>query len=104
MGRKIVQNPPGTPKVDVATFRAWGRFAADKDSLYFDGERTDDNRDEKQVDMDSLQQVGGSGDSADVLKDRHNIYFQGHWLGSAQGYSILGVKSLGPTNYFIFPQ
>lgn len=43
--------------------------------------------------MDSLQQVGGSGDSADVLKDRHNIYFQGHWLGSAQGYSILGVKS-----------
>ena len=33
---KIVQNPPGTPKVDVATFRAWGRFAADKDSLYFD--------------------------------------------------------------------
>ena len=25
---KIVQNPPGTPKVDVATFRAWGRFAA----------------------------------------------------------------------------
>ncbi len=54
--------------------------------------------------MDSLQQVGGSGDSADVLKDRHNIYFQGHWLGSAQGYSILGVKSSGPTNYFIFPQ
>ncbi len=23
---KIVQNPPGTPKVDVATFRAWGAF------------------------------------------------------------------------------
>ncbi len=93
---KIVQNPPGTPKVDAATFRAWGRFAADKDSLYFDGERTDDNRGEKQVDMDSLQQVGGrvrSGDSADVLKDRRNIYFQGRWLGSAQGYSILGVKS-----------
>lgn len=93
---KIVQNPPGTPKVDTATFRAWGRFAADKDSLYFDGERTDDNRGEKQVDMDSLQQVGGrvrSGDSADVLKDRRNIYFQGRWLGSAQGYSILGVKS-----------
>ena len=36
-----------------------GVFAADKDSLYFDGERTDDNHGEKQVDMDSLQQVGG---------------------------------------------
>ncbi|EFK6225215.1 hypothetical protein AS168_003965 [Escherichia coli] len=92
---KIVQNPPGTPKVDAATFRAWGRFAADKDSLYFDGERTDDNHGEKQVDMDSLQQVGGrmnSLDSADVLKDRRNLYFQGRWLGSAQGYSILDIK------------
>nr|WP_246769500.1 hypothetical protein [Escherichia sp. E2593] len=92
---KIVQNPPGIPKVDAATFRAWGRFAADKDSLYFDGERTDDNHGEKQVDMDSLQQVGGrmnSIDSADVLKDRRNLYFQGRWLGSAQGYSILDIK------------
>lgn len=92
---KIVQNPPGTPKVDAATFRAWGRFAADKDSLYFDGERTDDNHGEKQVDMDSLQQVGGrmnSLDSADVLKGRRNLYFQGRWLGSAQGYSILDIK------------
>ena len=46
--------------------------------------------------MDSLQQVGGrmdSMDSADVLKDRRNLYFQGRWLGSAQGYSILGIKS-----------
>ncbi len=32
-------------------------------------------------------------DSADVLKDRRNLYFQGRWLGSAQGYSILGIKS-----------
>ncbi len=44
---KIVQNPPGKPPVDAATFRAYGRFAADKDSLYFDGERTDDNHGEK---------------------------------------------------------
>lgn len=93
---KIVQNPPGTPPVDAATFRAYGRFAADKDSLYFDGERTDDNRGEKRVDMDSLQQVGGNlgfSDSGDVLKDRRNLYFQGRWLSRAQGYSILGVKS-----------
>lgn len=57
-GQENSSEPPGTPKVDAATFRAWGRFAADKDSLYFDGERTDDNHGEKQVDMDSLQQVG----------------------------------------------
>ncbi len=31
-------------------------------------------------------------DSADVLKDRRNLYFQGRWLGSAQGYSILDIK------------
>lgn len=77
---KIVQNPPGKPPVDAATFRAYGRFAADKDSLYFDGERTDDNHGEKRVDIDSLQQVGGNiklNDSGDVLKDRRNLYFQG---------------------------
>ncbi|UQQ18168.1 hypothetical protein MYA98_11070 [Salmonella sp. WGH-01] len=46
--------------------------------------------------MDSLQQVGGNiklRDSGDVLKDRRNLYFQGRWLASAQGYSIPGVKS-----------
>ncbi|EGO8351929.1 hypothetical protein E0V34_08080 [Escherichia coli] len=103
---KIVQNPPGTPKVDAATFRAWGRFAADKDSLYFDGERTDDNHGEKQVDMDSLQQVGGRMnliDSADVLKDRRNLYFQGRWLGSTQGYSILDIKPWAQRNILYLP-
>ncbi|UGS39803.1 hypothetical protein [Pseudocitrobacter corydidari] len=93
---KIVQNPPGAPKVDVATFRAYGRFAADKDSLYFDGERTDDNHGEKQVDFASLQSVGGipdAQDDADVLKDSHNLYYRGRWISSAKGYVILGVKS-----------
>lgn len=93
---KIVQNPPGTPKVDVATFRAYGRFAADKYSLYFDGERTDDNRGEKRVDFATLQPVGGirdAEDNADVLKDSRNLYYRGRWLSSAQGYSIIGVKS-----------
>lgn len=53
--------------------------------------------------MDSLQQVGGSGDSADVLKDRHNIYFQGHWLGSAQGILFLALNP-GTDELFYFPQ
>lgn len=103
---KIVQNPPGKPPVDAATFRAYGRFAADKDSLYFDGERTDDNHGEKRVDIDSLQQVGGNiklSDSGDVLKDRRNLYFQGRWLASAQGYSILGVKSWEQRNILFSP-
>ncbi|ECY4092480.1 hypothetical protein AU780_23615, partial [Salmonella enterica subsp. enterica serovar Hadar] len=86
--------------------RAYGRFAADKDSLYFDGERTDDNHGEKRVDIDSLQQVGGNiklNDSGDVLKDRRNLYFQGRWLASAQGYSILGVKSWEQRNILFSP-
>lgn len=96
---KIVQNPAGTPKVDVASFRAYGRFAADKDNLYFDGVRTDDNHGEKRVDIASLQQVGGNlqfNDSGEVLKDYRNLYFQGRWLGEAQGYAILGIKSRDP--------
>ena len=40
---KIVSNPPGTPTVDVASFKALGRFAVDKYSLYFDGQRTESN-------------------------------------------------------------
>lgn len=103
---KIVQNPPGMPMVDASTFRAYGRFAADKDSLYFDGERTDDNKGKKRVDMDSLQQVGGNiefDDSGDVLKDGRNLYFQGRWLGSAEGYSILGVKSWDRRNILFSP-
>lgn len=93
---KIVHNPAGTPEVDVKTFRAYGRFAADKYSLYFDGERTDDNRGEKQVDLDSVQPVGSipqGQDSAGVLKDRHNLYYRGRWLGSNKDYAILGVKT-----------
>ncbi len=74
---------------DVASFRAYGKFAADKDSLYFDGQRTDDNRGEKQVDMATL----AATDVDNMLKDKRNLYYQGRWLGSADGFDILGWKS-----------
>ncbi|EED0303131.1 TPA: hypothetical protein SI477_000477 [Escherichia coli] len=39
---KVLKNPSGKPKVDAASFQAFGAFAADKRSIYFDGQRTDD--------------------------------------------------------------
>ncbi len=54
---EVVQNPPGTPPVDVASFKAWGDFAADKHSLYFEGKRTDDNGGENSLDIKTLHQV-----------------------------------------------
>lgn len=39
---KVLKNPPGEPNVDAASFQAFGAFAADKRSVYFDGQRTDD--------------------------------------------------------------
>ena len=32
---EVVQNPPDKPPVDVASFKAWGDFAADKHSSLF---------------------------------------------------------------------
>ncbi|MCY6602963.1 hypothetical protein OYB23_24455 [Escherichia coli] len=39
---KVLKNPSGEPNVDAASFQAFGAFAADKRSVYFDGQRTDD--------------------------------------------------------------
>ncbi len=57
-GQGNSSEPTGNTESRCRNIPRMGRFAADKDSLYFDGERTDDNHGEKQVDMDSLQQVG----------------------------------------------
>lgn len=46
---KVLKNPSGEPNVDAASFKAFGAFAADKRSIYFDGQRTDDNSGDKQV-------------------------------------------------------
>ncbi|VUS37359.1 hypothetical protein [Klebsiella spallanzanii] len=93
---KMVQNPPGAPAVDAASFRAYGRFAADKHSLYFDGERTDDNPADNPLDMATLKEISGDlaeGDASDIVKDRHNLYYHGRRLGSADGFVLLGLKS-----------
>ncbi|VUS37353.1 DKNYY domain-containing protein [Klebsiella spallanzanii] len=81
-GKKVID-------ADVASFRAFGKFAADKNSLYFDGQRTDDNHGEQQVDMTTLAATEVEG----MLKDKRNLYYQGRWLGSADGFRILGWKS-----------
>ncbi|GKX58485.1 DKNYY family protein [Leminorella grimontii] len=99
-GGNILRNPKGKPKVDAASFRAFGRFGSDKDSLYFDGVRTDDNVGEKRVDMASLERAGGSEKeyrpfqqfNTELLRDRNNLYLNGRWLGSAAGFAVVGKK------------
>lgn len=54
---EVVQNPPDKPPVDVASFKAWGDFAADKHSLYFEGKRTDNNGGGNRLDIKTLHQV-----------------------------------------------
>ncbi|QMJ68386.1 hypothetical protein [Escherichia fergusonii] len=82
---KVVKNPPGKPNVDAATFQALGAFAADKRSIYFDGQRTDDNSGDKQVDMSTLEET----DIWNLLRDKNGLWHKGRWLGSADGFQIL---------------
>lgn len=94
---EIVRNPPGTPAVDIATFRIFGRFAADKHSLYFDGKRTEANQG---VDMATLAAVpfgepwynsNGPG-SATVLRDQHHLYLRGHRADNPDSFRVLAQK------------
>ncbi|UGS39802.1 hypothetical protein G163CM_04870 [Pseudocitrobacter corydidari] len=82
---KIIRNPENTPRVDAATFQAFGEFAADKKSLYFNGERTDSNLGDKRVDMATLEATEIYG----LLKDKNNLYFMGRWLADATGFEVL---------------
>ncbi|WP_145960334.1 hypothetical protein [Leminorella richardii] len=86
---KIVRNSFDAPIVDVASFRAFGRFAADKDSLYFDGVRTDDNTGEKRVNMAALKAVANN---TTMLTDGHSLYVKGRWQGSASRFTALAQK------------
>lgn len=88
-GQQILWAGKKVAGADVASFRAFGKFAADKNSLYFDGRRTDDNRGEKQVDMATLVATKVEN----MLKDKRNLYYQGRWLGRADGFDIVGWKS-----------
>ncbi|EEW3326944.1 hypothetical protein EAN55_01555 [Escherichia albertii] len=82
---KVLKNPSGKPNVDAASFQAFGAFAADKRSIYFDGQRTDDNSGDKQVDMSSLAET----DIWNLLRDKNSLWHKGRWLGHADGFQIL---------------
>lgn len=95
-GRQILWAGKKVIGADAASFRAYGRFAADKQSLYFDGERTDDNPADNPLDMATLEEIGSDlaeGDASNIVKDRHNLYYHGRRLGSADGFVLLGLKS-----------
>ncbi|WP_113639933.1 hypothetical protein [Escherichia albertii] len=82
---KVLKNPSGKPNVDAASFQAFGAFAADKRSIYFDGQRTDDNSGDKQVDMSSLAET----EIWNLLRDKNSLWHKGRWLGHADGFQIL---------------
>ncbi|WP_347254269.1 hypothetical protein [Leminorella grimontii] len=94
---KIVRNQVDAPAVDVASFRAFGRFAADKDSLYFDGVRTDDNVGKKRVNMENLKAVANN---TTMLTDGRSLYVKGRWQGSAHGFTALAQKSWRQRGFF----
>ncbi|ELW9066487.1 DKNYY family protein, partial [Escherichia coli] len=75
---KIVSNPPGTPTVDIASFQAMGRFAVDKYSLYFDGQRTESNSGASRVDLATLKAIEGN---STTLVDSKNLYLSGRRQG-----------------------
>lgn len=50
-------NPPGTPPVDIPSFQTFDSFAADKNSLYYEGKRTGDNSTERPVDVATLRKI-----------------------------------------------
>lgn len=95
---EVVQNPPDKPPVDVASFKAWGDFAADKHSLYFEGTRTDDNGGENSLDIKTLHQVKfRSPWKPDflglILRDANFLYINGHRLADPDSFRVLAQKS-----------
>lgn len=96
---KIVQNTGDEPGIDPASFQAFDAFASDKHSLYFDGERSDDNYAAKRVDMTTLVKT----EVPYLLRDKNSLYFKGRWLGSADGFQVLHKASVmcGPDSAFI---
>lgn len=96
-GGKIMRNPPGTPSVDVASFRAFGKVGVDKDSLYDEGKRTDDNGGENRVNLQSLRKVEFSSQwKPDLigltLRDDRFLYVDGHRLNDPDSFTVLAQK------------
>ncbi|EDE2634617.1 hypothetical protein GBH28_12715 [Salmonella enterica subsp. enterica] len=97
-GGKIMRNLPGTPSVDVASFRAFGEIGVDKDSLYDEGKRTDDNGGENRVNLQSLRKVEFSSQwKPDLLgltlRDDRFLYVDGHRLSDPDSFTVLAQKS-----------
>lgn len=102
---EVVQNPPGTPPVDVASFKAWGDFAADKHSLYFEGKRTDDNGGRNSLDIKTLHQVEFRPPRAPdllglILRDANFLYINGHRLADPESFRVLAQKSRSARKVF----
>ncbi|EJI9011674.1 hypothetical protein NZZ21_003866 [Escherichia albertii] len=95
---KVVQNPPDKPLVDVASFKAWGDFAADKNSLYFEGKRADSNGGENSLDIKTLHQVKFPHPWKPdflglILRDAKFLYVDGHRLADPDSFRVLAQKS-----------
>ncbi|MCB2260471.1 hypothetical protein [Escherichia albertii] len=95
---KVVQNPPDKPLVDVASFKAWGDFAADKNSLYFEGKRADSNGGENSLDIKTLHQVKFPHPWKPdflglILRDAKFLYVDGHRLADPNSFRVLAQKS-----------
>ncbi|ENY2172447.1 hypothetical protein ACFVQN_002399 [Salmonella enterica] len=96
-GGKIMRNPPGTPSVDVASFRAFGKIGVDKNSLYYEGKQTDDNGGENRVNLQSLRKVEFSSQwKPDLmgltLRDDRFLYVEGHRLSDPDSFTVLAQK------------
>ncbi|MEO3992362.1 DKNYY family protein [Pseudocitrobacter cyperus] len=95
---EVIRNPAGVPPVDVASFRVFGRFAVDKNSLYFDGVRTEPN---EGVDISTMDAVrinkpwAGYYDPAfaEVLRDKNYLYLRGHRADAPDSFTIQAQKS-----------
>lgn len=94
---KIIRNPPGASPVDAASFRAFGDFAVDKNSLYYKGERTDDNRGENHADIKTLRKITFDGAWQPdwlglILRDERYLYVNGHRLDDPDSFTVLAQK------------
>lgn len=87
LGRQSPENPSGEPNVDAASFKAFGAFAADKRSIYFDGKRTDDNSGDKQVDMSTLEET----DIWNLLRDKIVFGIRGTGWAALTGFKSCGM-------------
>lgn len=86
-GNRVI-NPPGTPALDIASFRAYDRFAVDKYSIYFDGKRVASN---SGVNLATLKM--NSGRNSTTLTDKNTLYLKGIPQGFASDMKLLGEKS-----------